>query len=409
MIPIVGLLLLGSVHTSLAAESAIAEIPVSVYVHKPYYLWTATEKPTIVLKPENGAPMPAGASEQAVLTFPANGGTLTFPKIEYTEPGDYNYTMEQMPVSDPKHYWADNRKYSVRVKVFVNEEEGEHNGELYVAYSAVDETGREASIGGEGDKVRAFSFSNSIYEPCSIDPPVFKTVLDYDGKPVKDTTGTFVFRMEPIGDDPDHTPMPEETGTPKTITLKGSTSKFLAPGFDNYVYQDAEDNLSEFGRITYYDEATWKYRISEIGAPGSYSRDDEFYELTVKVTRDDNAHRYVADTTITSKKRGDIKEMEFAFTNQMIPPDGDTPSRSSGGGGGRRPRVTPPVQPEPEVLGATRDVGRGVLGAVREPQVLGAVRTGDTSAMITWAVILMLAASGIVGWFSVYQRRKRNI
>ena len=183
----------------------------------------------------------------------------------------------------------------------------------------------------------------------------------------------------------------------------------MAPGFDNYVYQDAEDNLSEFGRITYYDEATWKYRISEIGAPGSYSKDDEIYELTVKVTRDDNAHRYVADTTITSKKRGDIKEMEFAFTNQMIPPGGDTPSRSSGGGGGRRPRVTPPVQPEPEVLGATRDVGRGVLGAVREPQVLGAVRTGDTSAMITWAVILMLAASGIVGWFNVYQRRKRNI
>jgi hypothetical protein len=43
---------------------------------------------------------------------------------------------------------------------------------------------------------------------------------------------------------------------------------------------------------------------------------------------------------------------------------------------------------------------------VRNPQVLGAVRTGDTSAMVTWAVILMLAASGIVGWFNVYRRKK---
>ena len=90
-------------------------------------------------------------------------------------------------------------------------------------------------------------------------------------------------------------------------------------------------------------------------------------------------------------------------------------SRGGGGNsGGRRPRATTPTTPG-EVLGATRDAaedaGRGVLGAVRNPQgqVLGAVRTGDSSAMVTWAVILMLAASGIVGWFNVYQRRKRNI
>ena len=64
-----------------------------------------------------------------------------------------------------------------------------------------------------------------------------------------------------------------------------------------------------------------------------------------------------------------------------------------------------------EVLGAApnaaEDAGRGVLGAVRNPQVLGAVRTGDSSAMVIWAVILMLAVSGIAGWCNVYLRRKR--
>ena len=64
-----------------------------------------------------------------------------------------------------------------------------------------------------------------------------------------------------------------------------------------------------------------------------------------------------------------------------------------------------------EVLGAApnaaEDAGRGVLGAVRNPQVLGAVRTGDSSAMVLWAVMLMLAVSGIAGWFNAYLHRKR--
>ena len=96
---------------------------------------------------------------------------------------------------------------------------------------------------------------------------------------------------------------------------------------------------------------------------------------------------------------------------------GGTPS---GGGGGRRSRpersqtVTPPTTPG-EVLGVTREVaedtGRGVLGAVRnqQPSVLGAVRTGDSSTMVTWAVIMMLAMSGIIAWLNMYRRRKRNI
>ena len=103
------------------------------------------------------------------------------------------------------------------------------------------------------------------------------------------------------------------------------------------------------------------------------------------------------------------------------PPTNGGGGGPTSGGGGRRSRPetsnNPPTTPTTpgEVLGATRDAaedaGRGVLGAVRNPQgqVLGAVRTGDSSAMVTWAVILMLAASGIVGWFNMYQRRKRNI
>ena len=45
---------------------------------------------------------------------------------------------------------------------------------------------------------------------------------------------------------------------------------------------------------------------------------------------------------------------------------------------------------------------------MRNPQVLGAVRTGDTSSMTLWAVIMLLAVSGIVGWGNMYVRKKKR-
>ena len=82
MIPIVGLLLLGSAHTILAAESVDAQIPVAVEVHIPQNV-TTSETPTVILKPESGAPMPSGAKDQATLTFPTAGGKMTFPAITF--------------------------------------------------------------------------------------------------------------------------------------------------------------------------------------------------------------------------------------------------------------------------------------------------------------------------------------
>ena len=193
--------------------------------------------------------------------------------------------------------------------------------------------------------------------------------------------------------------------------MKGSTT-YAGTGIFGPYYKDSVGTLSEFGEITYDQEGVWTYKISEVSASDGYELNEEIYTVTVKVTGDFEARKYNADITVVNKDNIEIKDAEFTFTNKQTPPGGNTPPSSGGGnppGGGRRERTSPPptVPTTPgEVLGATRDVGRGVLGAVREPQVLGAVRTGDTSAMVTWAVILMLAASGIVGWFNVYRRKK---
>jgi hypothetical protein len=217
--------------------------------------------------------------------------------------------------------------------------------------------------------------------------------------------------MEPTGANASTAPMPDGIGIAKELTLKGSTT-YAGTGIFGPYYKDSVGTLSEFGEITYDQEGVWTYKISEVSASDEYAVNEEIYTVTVKVTGDFEARKYNADITVVDKDNIEIKDAEFTFTNKQTPPGGNTPPSSGGGnppGGGRRERTSPPpsVPTTPgEVLGATRDVGRGVLGAVREPQVLGAVRTGDTSAMVTWAVILMLAASGIVGWFNVYRRKK---
>jgi pilin isopeptide linkage protein len=225
---------------------------------------------------------------------------------------------------------------------------------------------------------------STIYAACKEDPPIKKIVEGTTGE-----NDQFTFRM--TADDPSF-PMPEgSVDGVKTVTVTG-------PG--EY----------EFGWM-YFDHAgTYTYTVEEVaGTNTNYTYDTTPFKKTTVVEEVDG---HLVVTKAVYSRNGADSEVA-TFTN--VYSTGTTPTGGGGngpGGGGRRSRPetsNPPTTPG-EVLGATRDAaedtGRGVLGAVRNPQVLGAVRTGDTSAMVTWAVILMLAASGIVGWFNVYRRKK---
>lgn len=98
------------------------------------------------------------------------------------------------------------------------------------------------------------------------------------------------------------------------------------------------------------------------------------------------------------------------------PEESTTPPRGGGGGGGgggRTPRKSNPPAPEtPQeqtVLGAVRENANEVLGAIRNPQqVLGAVRTGDPSAIFVCGEILVLASAMLMGWIYALKKLKRR-
>jgi pilin isopeptide linkage protein len=220
---------------------------------------------------------------------------------------------------------------------------------------------------------------------CADDPPISKTISGAD------RTDQFKFHMQR-----------KTAGAPMPAGSSGN-EKIVIAGPGAY----------EFGWMYFEQPGDYDYEVyEENDGQANYTYDTTVYTKAVKIT-DNNGELKISSTY----DKGDVASFTNTYTEPSTTPSGGggTPS---GGGGGRRSRPetsnNPPTTPG-EVLGATRDAaedaGRGVLGAVRNPQgqVLGAVRTGDSSAMVTWAVILMLAASGIVGWFNVYQRRKRNI
>ena len=106
-------------------------------------------------------------------------------------------------------------------------------------------------------------------------------------------------------------------------------------------------------------------------------------------------------------------------TKESAPTEPATgPSGGGGsGGGGRSGGGTysrPATQEDPvymeesresTVLGAVRDNADQVLGAIRNPQqVLGAVRTGDPSAIFICGEILVLAAALLMGWFYAWRK-----
>ena len=200
------------------------------------------------------------------------------------------------------------------------------------------------------------------------------------------------------------------------LTITGSTS-FSTDGSGKH-YVDANGVSTALGTIRFTQAGTYTYVVKETQSSDGYTRDTARYTITVTVTLDAATGQLNAAVQINGQNAALDDPTTFRVNMPAPPTNGGGGGTPSGGGGGRRSRPetsnNTPTTPG-EVLGATRDAaedaGRGVLGAVRNPQgqVLGAVRTGDSSAMVTWAVILMLAASGIVGWFNVYRRRKRNI
>ena len=179
------------------------------------------------------------------------------------------------------------------------------NGEL-IKYT-VDE---QALVAGyvksiDGDAEKGFTVTNT-FKPVEGDPPV-KKVIKSNTENVP--TETFVFTL--TAKDASY-PMPEEAGGKSSMTVE--------------IEMPGEPDWKEFGVITFIEEGTYVYTITE--EPGStpgYTYDDNEITITYVVKANEETNELEVTKTVENKNTGEKQELEgkesgnidyFVFTNE---------------------------------------------------------------------------------------------
>ena len=140
---------------------------------------------TMVLSPQDGAPMPEGKDTlETVVTTKEGEGSGVFEKIRYTKVGEYKYTVkEQVPEDKRPGMTYDENEYTVTVKVT-----DDLNGKLVAAveYKATGE--------GEEETSTSVEVTNDFQiKPIDVTLKVKKEIDDQSDS-AKDATFTFVLK-----------------------------------------------------------------------------------------------------------------------------------------------------------------------------------------------------------------------
>lgn len=213
-----------------------------------------TELYTFTLTGEDGAPLP----ETTTLKNPdADGGTVSFGPITYTEPGTYIYKVtESGTVPGVTNDSAAEKTVTVTVR-------DNGDGTLTAVADSTDEEPLEFVNSYSVEPVQASITARKILRNAVLDQGAFSFVLSA----------------------PDGTPMP------------------ASPNATNNA-----DGTVSFGSITYTRPGTYTYTVTEVvGSAGYYTYDESSYTVTVEVT--DNH-----DGTMTAVVTGDGEEATFTNT-----------------------------------------------------------------------------------------------
>lgn len=119
--------------------------------------------------------------------------------------------------------------------------------------------------------------------PCEHDPPVVKSVKAAEGSNLPESVGPFSFTMKAV--DPAFPMVPESENGEKTLTI-GAVAPYLEGEGNVESYQDGTLLLSvEFGTITFTEEGTYDYTISENPQEDTnYEYDSNVYIVRYEVT-----------------------------------------------------------------------------------------------------------------------------
>lgn len=343
---VVSILLVHPVRAEVNVAIAASVSTTGISVTDSYNLRMTAEDPS--------CPMPEGNRGGTFDLSLEGASSGAFSGMSFTEPGDYSYTITQLPGSHPLAVFYDETVYHLRIQAV-----DRGSGELQIT----------AIMNREGSqkKVGSADFTNEYIPPAvSHNPPVNKTVTgDTPASP-----SAFKFSMKAVSNTAGLTemPMPEgSSGGKKTISTTPGTEK-------------------EFGEMQFGTPGTYVYEIAEVddGKEG-YSYDDGVYTLTYTVERKD---REMTCSLAVTKDGKQVDKAVFAFTNtykeekkKKDEGGGSSSHRSGGGSSG----------------GSSGSSGSSAGGA----------QTGDETPVMFWVIVVLAAALGLAGLIGLLLRRSK--
>lgn len=263
-------------------------------------------------------------------------------QADFQHAGVYVFTLKQTTQTVDAFIY-DRTVYTLRF--FVKNEPSGGLTAVLTAETAVSDAASSGTGSAEKASVKKEQISyENTYAPAITDPPVAKKVTGENGE-IKDTGDTFTFELKP---DKTGWPLPEgANGGAMTLSLKGNTS-------------------GEFGNIVFVQAGTYTYSVAETNKTDTskYQYDDNTYKYTYTVERinpDDPD-----DGSLKVVREGGTDPV--TFTNIVKNPETEKPGNGGNGGSGN-------------------------------------VKTGDTTPVLTY-MVLLIAAVCVITAAAIFRRHR---
>ncbi|RYQ51335.1 DUF7604 domain-containing protein [Bifidobacterium pseudolongum] len=226
----------------------------------------------------NNAPLPAVRT--ITISKPTVGSTPTaqFGTIEYTAPGEYNYTVTETPNEQNKHYVYSKAEYDVQVKVVQTGSDTPRALKIDSVTWTQTKTDN-GSNGSTSGTAMPLKFTNTA-ATATLAANTVKVQKTVNGAGAK--WDSFGFQMTPVS-------------APESVTL-GET-------LITTVTTDSPDLQAGFGELTFDTPGTYTYRVTEVkpdnAAGFQYSQASYLVTVTVEQAADNSL---TATAAVTQEK-----------------------------------------------------------------------------------------------------------
>ena len=231
--------------------------------------WRDGDSFRFTIAAQGNAPLPADADPTITIGKPTDGSPATaqFGQIEYTAPGEYNYTVTETPNEQNKHYVYSKAEYDVQVKV-VQTGSATPRALKIESVTWTQTKTDNGSNGGTSGTAMPLNFTNKA-ATATLAADTVKVQKTVNGAGAK--WDSFDFQMTPVS-------------APESVTL-GET-------LITTVTTDSTNLQAGFGELTFDTPGAYTYHVTEVkpdnAAGFQYSQASYLVTVTVNQAADNS-------------------------------------------------------------------------------------------------------------------------